>query len=271
MAQQKLGADITGRLTLTASIAKSQTLAAALTANLAVTADLVKPKPLAAALTGSLGVTADLSSINPALGRLPLALRQASNAFGQDSPWLPLVTITMPAPDTTVFRLVPNTEDVVFQSNTFTAFPVQIDLPKETAKGEIPTLTLRLSNVTRVVQGHLEVLNGGIGATVELVIVNTAHLSEDYAELTLTFDVLSAECTPQWVSLKCGPANPMRRRFPLYRYIARYCNWQFKGVECGYTGSDTICRRSYDACKSKGNLPRFGGFPGLDAGGLRVA
>lgn len=202
---------------------------------------------------------------------LPLALRQSVNAFGQDSPWLPLVTITLPAPDNTVLRVVPNSDDVIFGGETFTAFPVQIELPKETSKGEIPTLNLMVSNVTRVLQGHLESLNGGIGATVVLQIVNTAHLAENYAELTLTFDVLSSECTAQWITLKCGPANPMRRRFPLHRYIAKYCNWQFKEVECGYAGTDTTCTRTYDDCKTKGNLPRFGGFPGLDAGGLRVA
>ena len=213
---------------------------------------------------------------------IPLALRQAKNAFGQDSPWLMLLTLTLPSPDNTVFRIVPNTEDIVFQGATFTAFPVQIELPKETNSGEIPSISLQVSNVTRVLQGHLEALNGGLGSTVELIIVNAGLLSEDYAELTMEFEVLQATCTAQWVTLKCGASNPLRRRFPADKYFAGHCNWQFNspavrsaglhiGDECAYAGSDTTCDRTLAACEAKSNAPRFGGFPGLQSGGLRLA
>lgn len=201
---------------------------------------------------------------------IPLALRQAKNAFGQDSPWLPLLELTLPAPDNTVFRIVPNNEDVTFQGNVYTAFPIQVELPKESSKGEIQTISLMVSNVTRVLQGHLEALNGGVGSTVNMIIVNTAHLTEDYAELTMEFDVLSAECNAQWVTLKCGTANPLRRRFPGFKYMAGHCNWQFKSAECAYSGLDTDCERTLSACMAKGNSTRFGGYPGLAPGGLRV-
>ena len=138
---------------------------------------------------------------------LPLALRQAKNAFGQDSPWLPLLELTLPAPDNTVFRVVPNNEDIVFQGNTYTAFPVQIELPKESSKGDIPTIKMMMSNLTGVLQSHLEALNGGIGSTIVLTIVNAAHLAEDYAELTLNFDVLSVECNASWIVLTCGTSK----------------------------------------------------------------
>ncbi len=202
---------------------------------------------------------------------LPLALRQAKNAFGQDSPWLPLIVLTLPAPDNTVFRIVPNNEDITFQGNVYTAFPVQINFPNETSTGQIPAFDLQVSNVTRVLQGHLEALNGGVGATVQLIIVNAAHLTEDYAELTMYFDVLSATCNSMWVSLKCGAWNPLRRAFPPDKYFADHCNWQFKSAECAYAGADTSCDRTLTACEAKNNAARFGGFPGLDPTGLRLA
>jgi len=193
-----------------------------------------------------------------------------------------LLTLTLPSPDNTVFRIVPNTEDIVFQSNTYTAFPVQIELPKETNSGEIPSISLQVSNITRVLQSHLEALNGALGTTVELIIVNAGLLSEDYAELTMEFEVLQATCTAQWVTLKCGASNPLRRRFPADKYFAAHCNWQFNspivrasgshlGDECAYAGSDTTCDRTLAACEAKSNAPRFGGFPGLESGGLRFA
>ena len=223
---------------------------------------------------------------------IPLALRQAKNAFGQDSPWLMLLTLTLPSPDNTVFKIVPNTEDIVFPAgsdpllNTYTAFPVQIELPNETNSGEIPSISLQVSNVTRVLQTHLEALNGALGATVELIIVNAALLSEDYAELTMEFEVLQATCTAQWVTLKCGASNPLRRRFPADKYFAGHCNWQFNsaavvalgsnvGAECGYSGPYTgdlaTCKRTLADCEAHSNAPRFGGFPGLESGGLRFA
>lgn len=165
--------------------------------------------------------------------------------------------------------------------NTYSAFPVKIELPNETSKGEIPSITLQVSNVTRVLQGHLEVLNGGVGTTVKLIIINTAHLDENYAELTMNFEVLSATCNSLWVSLKCGASNPLRRRFPVDKFFANHCNHQFNspavrasgsglGAECAYTGSDTVCNRNLDACIAKDNAGRFGGFPGLEPGGLQL-
>lgn len=212
---------------------------------------------------------------------IPLALRQAKNAFGQDSPWLPLLELQLPEPDNTLFRIVPNNEDIVFQGNTYSAFPVKIELPNETSKGEIPSITLQVSNVTRVLQGHLEALNGGVGTTVKLIIINTAHLDEDYAELTMDFEVLSATCNSLWVSLKCGASNPLRRRFPVDKFFASHCNHQFNspavrasgsgvGAECAYAGSDTTCNRNLDDCIAKNNAGRFGGFPGLEPGGLQL-
>lgn len=201
---------------------------------------------------------------------IPLALRQAKNVFGQNSPWLMLLKLTLPAPNNTVFRIVPNTEDIVFGSQTYTAFPVEIDLPNESSKGEIPSITLRVSNITRILQGHLEALNGASGTTCELVIVNSALLTENYAELTTEFEVLSSSYNSQWITLKCGASNPLRKRFPLDKYFANHCTWQFKGAECSYVGIDTSCDRTLKACKLKANTARFGGSPGLDPNGLRV-
>jgi hypothetical protein len=212
---------------------------------------------------------------------LPANLLAAKNIFGQDSCWLMLLTIVLPAPVSTTYRIVPNNENVTFQSNPYTAFPVEMDLPKESSTGEIPYLTLRVSNVTRVLQGHIETLNGAHGTTIRMVIVNVANLGEDYTELTVDFEVLNTTCNAQWVVFKCGTFNPLRRRL-LDKYFALHCNHHFNspavrasgdntGCECGYTGSDTTCKRTLEACVAKNNSAYFGGFPGLENGGIRFA
>jgi hypothetical protein len=46
--------------------------------------------------------------------------------------------------------------------------------------------------------------------------------------------------------------------------LAKYsasCRWkEFKGTECGYSGSQTWCDRSYTRCSALANTVNFGGF-----------
>jgi len=54
--------------------------------------------------------------------------------------------------------------------------------------------------------------------------------------------------------------NVQWARKPLSRHPAS-CRWRvFKGPECGYTGSETWCDRSYARCSALGNTANFGGF-----------
>lgn len=202
---------------------------------------------------------------------LPLALRQAKNQFGQDSPWLILVDIDLTSLGGPLFNLIANNEDIVFQTRTYSAFPFNIELPKESSKGEIPSLKLSVSNVTRMLQVEFERFSGGVGARCTLYIVNAGLLSENYAELTMDFDIISASCTSQWAEISLGASNPLRRRFPLHRYIAAHCNWQYKGAECAYAGGLATCKRNLDDCIAHNNAPRFGGYRGLASGSIRLA
>lgn len=202
---------------------------------------------------------------------LPAALRQAKNQFGQDSPWLILIDLDLTGLGGPVYHFVNNNEDITFQTRLYSAIPLQIDLPKETSKGEIPSLKLSISNVTRLLQVEMEKYSGGVGALCTLYIVNAGLLNEDYAELTMDFELISAVCTNQWAEITLGASNPLRRRFPLHRYIAAHCNWQYKSAECAYSGSLPTCKRTLDDCVAHGNAPRYGGFKGLTAGSLRLA
>jgi lambda family phage minor tail protein L len=203
---------------------------------------------------------------------LPLALRQAKNQFGQDSPWLILLDLDLTVLGGPTFRLVANNEDIEFNDIIYTAFPLNIELPKETNKGEIPSLKLSVSNITRMLQVEFEKYSGGVGSTCRLYIVNASLLTENYAELTMDFEVISSTCSSQWVEITLGASNPLRRRFPLHRYIAAHCNWQYRSIECGYNQSfPATCNRTLSDCITRNNGPRFGGFKGLASGSLRLA
>lgn len=196
------------------------------------------------------------------------ALIFEKNKLATPSAWIVLLEITLT--DDTVFRFARNTEDVVFDGNTYTAFPFEIDSIGQHSKGEIPTVRLKISNVTQLIQPYLETLDGGIGSTVKVIVVNSAHLSETYTELEMTFDVIACNSTAQWVTFTLGAPNPLRQRFPLDQYIAMHCRWRFKSIECAYSGGETDCNRTFKRCRELNNTVRYGGFIGMRSGTVRV-
>lgn len=165
---------------------------------------------------------------------LPANLILEKNKIASPNPWLVLLDITLT--DNTKFYLVNNTEDITFNSQLYTAVPFQIEPTKQSGTGEIPTVTLRVSNVSRLMQGYLEAASGGVDSTVLVRVVNAALLTENYSELEMTFNILSTDTDAYWVTFTLGMPNPLRKRFPLYRYIAEHCNWQFLARECNYAG-----------------------------------
>jgi len=203
---------------------------------------------------------------------LPAALIIEKNRLTSEGAWLILLDIALPQPpaDPLIVRLVKNNEDITFQGHVYTAFPFDIEATQSDSAGQIPTVKLSISNVTRTLQGYIEGYHGGLGAAVTVTVVNSELLTEDYAELQMTFEVLESDSTSQFITFMLGAPNPLRKRFPLYVAIARHCNWRFKARECNYSGSDTTCKRTLDDCKSKGNSGRFGGRPGL-SGNVRLA
>ncbi len=202
---------------------------------------------------------------------LPSALIIEKNKLNTASPWLILLEITLQSGAANeTFYFVRNTENVTYNGQAYTAFPFEIEPSRLTSKGDIPTVTLRVSNITRILQAYLESYNGGVGSTVKVTVVHAANLAESFAELEMEFEVIACSTDAEWVVFTLGSPNPLRQRCPLERYIASHCNWKFKGDECGYSGAETVCNRTYEQCVERGQTARFGGFLGLRSGTVKV-
>ncbi len=209
---------------------------------------------------------------------IPTNLILEKNLLSQTNEWLWLIDLYYIDDDSTPLRIVKNNEDIVYGGNTYTAFPFDIEGTKQSSKGEIPTVKLSVGNVTRVIQAYVEDYSGLVGKTVCLHLVNVGHLTEDYTEFEQYFEILSCSSNENWIIFELGSPNPIRRRFPLHRYLADYCPWAgyfmaaSVAVECGYpvAGSGfTSCDGTLQTCKARGNSSRFGGFPGLGRGGIK--
>lgn len=270
------------------------------------------------------------------------------NKIATQNAWLVLLEITLT--DNTIYRLVRNDEDVTFEGDLYTAFNFQLEPTILNSKGQIPTLTLRVNNVTLLLESKIQELSGGIGSTVKMMIVNSGLLAEDFSDFDWNFEVLAATSSSQWIEFILGAPSPLRQRFPLNKYQALNCAWRFETVECDYerkvidnvtlsnpvsleitahdfevddaitlytvsgitggiegaylikavtdvdnitiktlAGADvdgadfggaytsggeagyTTCERTLTACRKRENSPRFGGFPGMRAGSVRIA
>ena len=162
-----------------------------------------------------------------------------------------------------------NTEDITWNGYTWQAFPLDFEEITEDGKGKLPTFAIKVSNVSRALMPYIEASQGGIGAQVILRVVHSDHLDETEPVLEEVFEVISCQADPLWVRFTLGAENPLLQRCPKQRYLKDHCRYkEFKGPECGYSGPETECNRTFERCKELGNASRFGGFPGIPTGGV---
>ena len=201
---------------------------------------------------------------------IPAALILEKNKIATSSVLMILAEITFNDDASTVVRLARNNEDITFEGNVYTAFPFEIDTINF-EKGRIPSIALRVSNVSRLVQTYLEDTDGAVGSTVRLIVVNSTDYTSDLSDLELTYNIVDSSADAKWVSFTLGMPSPLNKRFPLYKYIANHCNWaaNFKGVECQYAGAETTCTGTLTRCRELSNSEHFGGFIGLGKGGVK--
>ena len=159
---------------------------------------------------------------------LPANLILAKNSLQSTSAWLILLDITLT--DGTVLRYVRNPADITYQTNTYTALAFEIDPAIQSSTGEIPTVSLRVSNVTQVLMPYMQSLNGGVGSVVKITVVSSDDLAEDHSELEIEYEVLSAKASAQWVTWRLGAP-----RFPQDRYLDKHCRFRYETAECAYS------------------------------------
>lgn len=183
------------------------------------------------------------------------------NKLAADSAWLILLEVTIGA---TTLKLVANNEDILWNGDTWQAFPFELDTVGETGKGEIPAITVKASNVTGEVQRLLEANGGANGVPVVIRVINT-DVTTTTPELELSFVVESSTHDEQWITFRLTGANCLTRRVPRRRYLKNFCPFAYGGIECGVPAATMVtyptCNRTSANCAERWNSTRFGGFP----------
>ena len=188
------------------------------------------------------------------------------NKLSSDGAWIILAEIYV-APGV-ILRLCRNTDDIEWNGETWVAFPFELEAPRQSGSGEVPNFTVKVSNVTRTVEGYIEQAGGGVGATVRLMVVMSNHLDITTPELDEEFSVQSTSYDEQWVTFTLTGAVNLFRRVPQRRFLKNFCPFQYKGPECKAVSALPDCNKSFSACKERNNERRFGGEPAIPQGGL---
>lgn len=190
------------------------------------------------------------------------------NKLHSDGAWIILLDIEIPGIETVV-TICRNTEDITWNGTTYIAFPFEIGDVSEDSKGTLPSIELKVSNVAQVLQSYIEEGQGGVQSTVTLRVVHSKHLDVTTPELEEIFSVTKTSVNSKWVTFTLGMNYPSGARRPLRRFMKNFCPFKFKGIECGATTTAyTSCKKTLTECRARGNSTRFGGEPGIPAGGF---
>lgn len=197
---------------------------------------------------------------------LSAAAKLEKNRLASGGVFLVLLELIMP--DDIHIRVCQNNENVTWGGYEWAAFPFELDAITTSPRGELPTLVLRISNVTRVIESYMAQTNGGLNSTVVFRVINSQYLGMSKPELEESFDIISSTADAQWVSVTLGMPNPLLQRFPLNRYFRDNCRFVYKGAGCQYAGILPSCNHTLNDCRAHNNSLHFGGFPGIPGGAL---
>lgn len=193
----------------------------------------------------------------------------AANSICSDAAWVILLEIILPNDPDHIY-IARNNEDVLWNGQTWQAFPFEISEAKSDDKGTLPTLNVDVDNTTRDLEYYLQKGNGGTGGKVVLRCVLATEPESDIAEFEEYYSVKSTTVTEKAIRFSLGNAYPAQSRRPWDRYMKNYCPFKYKSTKCAATSTLTSCNHTLADCRKRGNSKRFGGFPGIPQGGLYV-
>jgi hypothetical protein len=190
------------------------------------------------------------------------------NRIASDVPWLICVDVGVIDPETGELvetgHYVRNTEDIVFNGATYLAADFDIELKEES--GTQQTVRLSFKDYSLTIQRKMQLYGGGVGFAIAIMVVNASALDQS-PEVIETFEVVGAESANYNCSFSLGAESAIAKAFPRRRQTKDYCQWRYKGDDCGYVGDLDSCDLSLkgtNGCATHDNVIHFGAFPGIN-------
>lgn len=173
---------------------------------------------------------------------LPAALITEKNKLDTAAAWLTLLQLYLP--DGTVLYLVPNPAAISFDGQSYQPFPCKVESVKTDSRGGLADVQVSVANVDRTIGAYAEQQDLR-GATVRLIIVNSANLADPSAVAAdEEYEITEINITEEWVGFRLGHQRLLQQRFPSGRFLRDNCRWIYKTASCGYadgfTGPGTV-------------------------------
>ena len=157
--------------------------------------------------------------------------------------------------------------DVTFNGVLYTAFPISIEALTENVQGQVDSVKVKISNVSRVVQYYIENYDFR-EKKVTLTQVWADQLADTDNVMSYIFYIDRYTSSEQVVEFECSSKFDVADvELPWGRYMRGVCRWLsvggFKGTQCGYAGALTTCDGTLANCRIRTNQARFGAFPSV--------
>ena len=192
------------------------------------------------------------------------------NKLRSDVTWIDLLKFEYG--EETPVRVCSYDESVTWDSQTW--HPVAFTKPEieETKDAQIPDVTISFHDITQEIIPIIDKYDGAVGATVTLYTVLSTQLGSSTPEIEETMEVLATSVDYRGVvTFKLGAENLLNQKATPDRFLKNFCRYAELGDEnCGYSGSETECDRTFARCKALGNQARFGGFPAIGRLGYKA-
>jgi len=163
-------------------------------------------------------------------------------------------------------------QDVVFDGITYEKFPITHDQITENTKGEIDSTKVQLSNVSRLIEYYLQNYDlRGKKVSIKMVDADLLDDPDAYIEFSNYIDSYTSNVSDVVFTLM-SKYDILNLMLPSILWLRDYCQWEFacpairalgRGEECGYTGAETECNRTWQRCQALGNSRRFLGARGI--------
>jgi lambda family phage minor tail protein L len=162
--------------------------------------------------------------------------------------------------------------DVVFDGVTYQKFPITHDRITENTKGEVDSIKLQISNISRLIEYYLQNYDlRGKKISIKLVDASLLDDPDAYIEFSSYIDSYTSNVNDVVFTLM-SKFDILNLMLPTILWLRDFCQFEFacpavralgRGAECGYTGDETVCNRTWQRCQALGNSKRFLGARGI--------
>lgn len=215
---------------------------------------------------------------------IPVEVLQEKNQLATTGRWIWLYEVDVPTDPVTRYRLVRSPEAVSFRGQTYSPFPITHAPSELGSTGDLPTVQVTVSNVSREIISTLESYQGLIGQPAKIILAHSFSLGDTGQPVAEEpFEIITSSANAASVTFNLGSRDLYEMTVPASRMMKNHCRHQYRDGACGYALATTnanylsTCDKTLDGpngCKvhgdsytSAGLTPihpdRFGGFPGI--------